>query len=984
VAEGGAELRFAVLGPVTAYRAGAEIDLGPAKQRAVLAMLLLSANRPVSRDEIIDGVWGERVPRSGGNLVATYVVGLRRVIDPFRARRSGGTVLTSTAAGYRLRLSPDQLDLAVFERLVSGARGDAGARVADAGARAATALDDALALWRGRPLDGLPGPFAAAERQRLVDLRLAVLEQRIKVGLALGEHADWAAELGRLVALHPYRERMRALQMLALYRLGRQAEALDAFEAARRTLADNLGIQPCFELRRLHHRILGADPTLDLARRPAAAPVPAACPPAQLPADTADFSGRVAEASTLCGWLDTGVRGPAPAVAVVTGPAGVGKTALALHVAHLRRGLFPDGQLHVDLQGTGPCPLRAEDVLARFLVDLGIAPARVPALADRRAAMFRTLLTGRRMLIMLDDALDPAQVQPLLPGSGGCAVLLTSRTRLAHVVGARCLALTTLPSADALALLSRIAGRERIAAEPAAAADVLTACAGLPLAIRIAGVRLASRPGWTVGTLADRLRRQERRLSELRIGSLAVRGSFHVSYAALPAGAAPSLAARVFRLFGLLDATEVTAPTAAALAGCPVDDAEQALEDLVDVHLLESREPGRYRLLGLLRLFARELAVEHEPVGARGAAIERAARHYLAGVRRADRLLRPARMIPADGYGDEPTAPGFVTTGDALAWLERERAAIVDVGLQAAATAGIDPMLTATLVTDLRAFMHRRGHWGALGRLASAALAAAHRDRHDHAAALALLELGAVAYLRRQLAQAEAHLRHSLALFRRPGGAVGLSRALNNLSLVCAERGNLDEAAALVEEDLALLRELGDRFGESVALDNLALVNVRRGRYADAVGHCVRSVELNRATGAPPLSCAALNLLGLAHAGLGRPGRAAWCHRRSSRVARRGGNRYWQAQALSDLTMAYRTSGRPRRAVASGRQAVLLYRRLGDRHGTATALRRVADAFAALSGRPGRGPVGPAPASDPRTAAPGATAGWRRWSPSTG
>jgi DNA-binding SARP family transcriptional activator/tetratricopeptide (TPR) repeat protein len=966
-------LRFAVLGPVCAHRAGLEVGLGPAKQRAVLAMLLLGANRPVSRDEIIDGVWGEQVPSSAANLVATYVAGLRRVIDPGRARRSGGTVVTSTMAGYTLRLPPDRLDLEVFGALVAGAYGDAGLA-------AATALDDALALWRGQPLDGLPGPFAAAERQRLVELRLAVLERRIEVGLALGEHAHWLVELTGLVALHPYRERMRALQMLAFYRAGRQADALGVFDDARRMLTDNLGIEPGGELRHLHHQILTADPALDLTPRPTAVPARPAAGPAQLPGDLADFSGRAAEVATLCGWLDSATTaGTAPVLAVVTGPAGMGKTALAAHAAQLRRVQFPDGQLHIDLQGTGQRPLRADEVLVRFLTDLGVEAARIPALPDRRAAMFRTVLTGRRVLILLDDALDAAQVQPLLPGSAGCAVLVTSRTRLAQLAGARTLALEALAAEDATALLTRIAGPERIGAEPAAAGEVLSVCAGLPLAVRIAGVRLASRPGWTVRTLADRLRRAERRLSELRAGSLAVRSSFEVSYAALAASPPPAVAPRVFRLLGLLDAADVTPPVAAALAGCPVDDAEQALEKLVDVHLLGSPEPGRYRLLPLLRLFARELAGEHDSADARTAALDRVARLYLAAVRQADRLLRPTRLVPADGYGDEPAAPRFRTIDEALVWLERERAAIVSIGLQAAATPGVDPMLTATLVTDLRAFMHRRGYWDQQRRLAGAVAAAARRDGHDAAAASALLELGTVAYLRKRLSEAEDYLRRSLALFRRLDDPVGLSQALNNLSLACAERCKLGEAATLVEEDLALLRELGDRFGESVALDNLALVEVRRGLYADAVTHCVRSVELYRAAGARPLSCAPLNLLGLAHAGLGRPGRAAWCHRRSSQLARRGGNRLWQARALADLAMAYCHAGQPRHAVTSGRQALLIYRSLGDRHGTATAMRRVADAFAALASRPRVRAVRPVPGHRwvVRRLSPGASAGWR-------
>jgi len=906
-------LRFSVLGPVSAARGNADVPLGPAKQRAVLAVLLLGDNRPVSRDEIIDGVWGEQAPPTAPNLVATYVARLRRALEPGRTRRGAGEVLTSTGAGYALRRGPDQLDLDRFERLAAGGQADT--------------LDQALALWRGQPLDGLPGPFAAAERGRLVERRLTVLERRIELGLALGEHADRVAELTRLVAAHPYRERLRALLMLALHRAGRQAEALAVFADARRTLADDLGIEPGAELRHLHHRILTADPGLRL---------PVRSVPVQLPADLADFTGRVVEVATVTGWLARREH------TVLTGCAGVGKTSLAVHAAHLTRRVFPDGQLYADLRGAGQRPERADEVLARFLQDLGVAPADIPAPLDRRAALWRTRLSERRILIVLDDARDAAQVAPLLPGVGDSAVLVTSRARLGHPAGARILGLDVLAPDEAGALLARIVGADRLADDPAAAADVVAACAGLPLAVRVAGVRLASRPGWTVRTLADRLLRQERRLSELR----PVGASFHVSYAALPD-------ARPFRLLGLLDAPDVTAPVVAALTGFTVDDAEQALEELVDAHLLESREPGRYQPHLLLHLFAREQAQRAESPPARRAALERAARHYAGAVRRADALLRPGRMSygpepTGPGPGAEPTGPGFASNADALDWLERERAAIIGVGLQVARTPGIDPMLVATLVTDLRAFLHRRGYWDDLWQLAEAAAGAARRAAHDHALALATLELGSAAYLRQWYRRAEVELRHSLALLRGLDDPYGRSRALNNLSLVCAELGRHEEAARLVDEDLALLRELGDRSGESVALDNLALVEVRRGRYAEAIVHCVRSVELNRAIGSPLLACAALNILGMAQDGLGRHHRAAWCQRRSRKVARRAGNRYREAQALSDLAAAYRAGGRPRRAVTSGRQAVLIARRLGDVHGAATALSRVADAFADL------------------------------------
>ncbi|HEU4424957.1 MAG TPA: BTAD domain-containing putative transcriptional regulator [Pilimelia sp.] len=953
MAEDAGSLRFGLLGTVTAARGAQEIKLGSAKQRAVLAVLLLQANRTVSRHEIIDCVWGPAAPPSVTNLVATYVAGLRRAIEPGRPPRVTGDVLTSAAGGYALYVAPGQLDVEAFEGLAARAR----QLVADGDlAGAVDALDRALALWRGQPLDGITGPFAASERRRLTERRIAVIEERIEVGLAAGEHAASVAELTRLVAAHPYRERLRALLMRALYRCGRQAEALAVFDDARRTLVDQLGIEPGPELQTLHRQILLADSALLTPPATAARGTAAMPRPAQLPAAVADFTGRGAQVSRISRWLvpapaaDDAAGSPVVVVAV-TGPGGAGKTTLAVHVAHLVREQFPDGQLYADLQGCGPRPARPADVLGRFLHDLGVEPERCPADLDGRAAMFRSLLTGRRMLILLDDAGVAGQVQPLVPGGAGSAVVVTSRARLAPVPGARTLDLDTFDPDEALALLARIVGARRVEREPAAARDVLAACGGLPLAVRIAGERLASRPAWSVRTLADRLRRTERRLTELRTGNLGVRGSFEVSYAALPGGA-DGLVARAFRLLGVVDVADVPVGMVAALLDGSLQDAEDALEALVDVHLLESPEPGRYRLHVLLHLFAREQALACASPAALATAVARAAHFYLTGVRRADRLLRPGRIAPTNGYSAHPAAPVFTDEAQAIAWLERERGAIVGVTLQAARREGVDPLLVSTLLTDLRAFLHRRGYWDDLWQLCEAARAAAERVGHVAAAALAYLELGTTTAITHRLPEAVTHLRHSLALFRQIGDVLGETRALNNLSVVAVEQRDFDGAVRLIQEELVLLRQLGDPAGESIALDNLALAHVRLGRCDEAVPLCRRSAKLNRALGSAPLAAAPLNVLGLAYSTRRRYHRAAWCQRRSHRLARTCGNRYREAQALIDLAEAYRRGGRPRRALSAADRAIALERELGDVRAVAQAMLQAAGALNDLGRRP--------------------------------
>lgn len=513
-------------------------------QRAVLAVLLLNANEPVSRDHLVQAVWGPRATVNSPGLVATYVARLRRVLEPGRPRRSLDGVLASRGASYRLAVEPGRLDLQLFESARQRAREQ---RVAGDLADCAATLDEALARWRGGGLDGVPGPYAALHRGRLGELRLSAAEERFELALLLGRHHEVVAELGLLAAGHPYRERLRALLMLALYRAGRQGEALAVFAETRHLLVADLGLEPGRELEELHRRILRTDPGLELGGpgRESAGPLRTAWRPAQLPSDLADFTGRAAEVRTLLRILGPGPRpgarpgarpgsepvaaarrtGAVP-VAVVSGPPGAGKTVLAVHAAHLLREHFPDGQLYAALHGADGLPRPPAELLGRFLVDLGLEPAELPRELEQLAALFRSVSSGRRLLLVLDDAEDEAQLAPLLPGSPSCAVLVTARGRRAGRPGARAVLLGLLGPAEALRLLRRLLARtgaeansaDLPALDPAATQTVLAVCGGLPLALREAAARVLARPGCGLGPVAERLADERRALAELSPG----------------------------------------------------------------------------------------------------------------------------------------------------------------------------------------------------------------------------------------------------------------------------------------------------------------------------------------------------------------------------------------------------------------------------------------------------------------------------------
>ncbi len=598
----GTELEIRILGPPAVLAGGRPLRLGKSKQRTLLAVLALHANRTLAADDLIDALWDGAPP-------ATALAQLQAQVSALRSVLAGGSAirpLVTQPPGYMLRVEPHGLDLAVFERTCDTARH----ALADGrAAEAAQLFGAALALWRGPALGALEARYVRADIARLEELRMAAIEGRVEAQLASGGHADVVAELVALVGAHPLRERLRGLLMVALYRAGRQAQALAVFREGRRLLVGELGLEPGVELRAIEQAILSADPALAApARRPVARR------PSQLPADIADFTAREAEVRSIRDALAAPERGAgAVSIAAITGQAGVGKTALAVHVGHELRAAFPDGQLYANLRGADDAPLDPSALLARFLRALGIDDASVPASPDERADLYRSQLDSRRVLVVLDDVADESQIGPLLPGSAGCSVLVTSRTRLVGLEGAHVVELDVLSPEHAVELLCRQAGRRRVESEPGSAEAIVRACGCLPLAIRVAGARLAARAHWPLARLAGRLADRRRRLDELTIGHLQVRASFARSYDRLD-----EPHRRVFRGLSLLTSSVFTARSAAAWLNVPLGRAEEAIETLVDAHLLTVAGPlagpiagdaTRYRFHGLVRDFARERAV---------------------------------------------------------------------------------------------------------------------------------------------------------------------------------------------------------------------------------------------------------------------------------------------------------------------------------------------------------------------------------------
>ena len=971
----GPPVRVAVLGPVRAWRGDAELELGAPQRRAVLGLLAARANQSVSRDELIDGIWGDELPARSVNALHVHVSRLRAALDPGRAQRAPGQVLLASGRGYLLRLAPGQLDAELFAGRLAAARES---RLTGDPAAAAASLESALALWHGDALDGIPGPWAEIVRARLGEQRLAATEEHLDVLLELGRQAEAVGQLTELVRQHPLRERFSGQLMLALYRCGRQAEALTAFADARRVLVQELGIEPGQELRGLHARILAADPGLDApAPAPASAPAPdravtvasvgpaavgASRPvPAQLPADVAAFTGRDAELAAL-DLLLAGVNatagvtrvagepdladGSAVPIAVLAGTAGVGKTALAVRWARRAAASFPDGQLYVNLRGYDPgAPVAPGDALAGFLRALGLAGEDIPAGEDERAAAYRSLLDGRRMLVVLDNAASVDQARPLLPGSPSCLVVVTSRDSLAGLVarhGARRLALDRLPAPDAIGLLRTLIG-DRVDAEPDAATELAAQCARLPLALRVAAELAAASPDSPLAELAGELAGEQRRLDLLDAGGderTAVRGVFSWSYRRLPAG--PAL---VFRLIGLHPGPDFDAYAVAALAGGAPDgerapvtatQAKDALALLARAHLVHPVGPGRYGLHDLLRAYARELAADTDGADGQRAALTSLFDYYLGVAASAMDVLVPAERHYRPRLEPIGTpAPELATAARARGWLDAERAVLVAVAVQAAAQGW--PAHATRLAAVLYRYLETGGHY---------ADAVTVHDRAQHAAgllgdraaeAMALTNLGIISWRQGRYQQAADYHQRSLAASVAIGDRRGEAMALANLGTVYERRGRYQQAAHCHRQALAAFQSIGERTGEARALGNLGSVAGREGQYERAVDWYQQALAVFRETGDLTGEASALPDLGLAYQRLGRHEEAVGCYQRALTLFRETGDRTGEVEARNGVAEVLLATGRPDEARVAYTAARELAGRLGDAYEQARA-----------------------------------------------
>ncbi|MGW2814443.1 AfsR/SARP family transcriptional regulator [Streptomyces sp. NPDC001415] len=986
-------LRFRMLGPVEGDLDGRPLRLGPPQQRALLAVLLLREGRPVSMPELLDAIWGERLPPRGVGTLRTYVSRLRTLLEPSRPARTPARLLVSADDGYALRVPSAALDTAVFEARLAEA-----ARLRGAGDTAAAhrELTGALALWGGSPLAGLPGPHAERQRDRLTELWLSAREDHFHGALALDRHAATIASLRAFAAEHPLRERTQALLMLALHRAGRQAEAFAVYEDTRRTLDTELGVPPGPELTALHTRLLARptetpSTTSPAARRPAdmrpasprvdtspsthavAAPAgiplsaptqpqPAPAPntaqraasaqrvdgaqpgtpprpsrtttprPAQLPLPISDFTGREAPLKELTTLLQEAADAQAMGVAVLTGLGGAGKTALAVTAAHRMRHAFPDGQLYADLRGQDPDPADSADVLTHLLRAMGVAEGAIPDDAGQRGALYRSLLAGKRVLVLLDNAHGTAQIRPLLPGTPGSAVLVTSRTRIVGLPGARLLDVEAMTEQDALAMLETIVGGERVQAEPEAARQLVAVCGRLPLAVRIAAARLTARSDWALADLTDRLRDERHRLDELEADGLGVDAAFRLSYEGLDAAAA-----RAFRLTSAAAVPVFGRATAAALLGTDEYTAEDALEALVDAGLVEARGVDRYRFHDLVRIFARRVLEDSPDAAERPAAQRRLLDHVLATVRHAIRRLRPLSGVPALLYA--PQAPGYrpADAEAARAWLQESHQLIRATAEQALGKGpwedpGAEAVrLAVDLLTGWAHLIIGTGRRRELQGPARLALSAANRHGDSRSAGRALRLIAAVPRQNADtLRRTERTLRQALRFAALASDPLTESEAAHELAMILAAMGRPAEALPLFEQAYARFVELDSRGDAVRVLAHVVRAHMLLGHKERAETAADEVLRAARELGDRGTLGHVLYQIGCALLAGGRPVRAA-AHLRESRQHHQWvGDLRWEALAWARLAHCALARDRPGEAAACATQALSIEDDLGD------------------------------------------------------
>jgi DNA-binding SARP family transcriptional activator/tetratricopeptide (TPR) repeat protein len=930
-------MEFRILGPLEVSRENAVVKVGGPRQQTVLAMLLLEANHVIPVDRLIRAIWDEEPPTTSRGQVQICISTLRRQIMAAQHQQP----IDSRPPGYLLKLDDGALDAHVFESGVAAARS---ARAAGDWPGAAAEFRGALALWRGEALSGITSRLVQQSVAQLNERRLAVLEERLECELHLGLHHDLAGELVRLVEEHPLRERLRALLMTALYRAGRQAEALEAYRRARSTLMDELGVEPGDELRRLHHAILNGAPVPKLAPdlAPAPAPEPAvlarggdqAQVPRLLPAAIPDFTGRrrlvdflvstAAEAGTAGGGRQ------AVGVNVIVGRGGAGKTTLAVQVAHQLAGTFPDGQLFARLR-IGDSPVNPAGLLERFLRALGIC-GPVPEGIEERAEMYRSLLGERRMLIVLDDALSEQQVAVLLPGSSRCSVIVTSRKRLTGLSAAQRVEVSGFSPRSAVELLTRIVGAARIEAEPDAVTALCELCAYLPLALRIVAARLAARPHWSVTDLVERLQDESRRLDELSHGEMGVRASISLTYDSLSPDAQ-----RLFRRLALLEAPSFASWVGSPLLETEMLDAQDVLEELTEAYLLDTEVGAatgltRYRFHDIMRPFARERLVADEDQADGHQALERllGALLNLAGAAHRREYCGDF-LLPRSGASRWPLPDALVgrLLASPLAWYEDERLSIVAAVRQAAASGltehSWDLALSAVALFESRAYF---GDWR---ETHETALKAACRAGDRWGEAAMRYSLGSLDMFERQNERAERQLSRSLALYQQLDDRHGAALVLRNLAYLDRMTGNLERALARWDEALGTFQVVGDRIAEAHVLHNMAQVRLDFGEDEPAREFLDRAMLICDDLGNRRVGAQVLHRLGELYVRRGQLDQAAGAYRKVLMSVRESGDRAGECYALLGLATVLLKRGRPADATRALADAQDLADAIGER-----------------------------------------------------
>jgi DNA-binding SARP family transcriptional activator/tetratricopeptide (TPR) repeat protein len=977
-------VKFRVLGPLEVVAGSERLDLGGSRQQIVVATLLLSPNRVVTMDRLLEAIYGEDLPLTSRSQAQISISSLRRLF----ASRGFDEVISTRAQGYVIQVGDGRLDSQQFGEQIAAARE---AREASHPDVAVAFYRDALRLWRGPAFDGIESRLIRVAAIRLDEQRIATNEDRVSLELELGRHHELVGELIELTEEFPLREQLRGQLMLALYRCDRTAEALQVYRQTRRTMIDELGIEPSERLQHLERAILSSDSTLDPPAEPVRLQSLKQQVPTLLPTDMADFTGRAGEISTIHRHLIPAQREAKLAVpiVVIVGKGGVGKTSIAVHASHGVAAQFPGGQLFADLHGGASHPVAPMQVLERFLRALGLPGSHIPDGLDERAEVYRNLIADREILVVLDGAVGESQVLPLLPGSGAAAVIITSRRRLAGLAGATHMEVDVFDVEKSLDLLARIVGDVRVQAQPRAAVVVAELCGYLPLALRIAGARLSARPRWDIQQLVERLADETRRLDELRHGDMGIRSSISLTYESTG-----EQSKQLFRLLALLDLPFFSGWLSAALLDLPVTQAEDLLDELVSAQLIETTGSGsgvqsQYRFHDLIRVFARERLVAEESAAERKAALERALgallhlaeqanrRHYggdYVGLRSdALRWPLPVRLVEE-------------LVSDPLSWYDRERAVLV-AGVRQAAHVGFVDLcwslaFSAVTLFESRIYLddwqethdialetalkahHIRGQAAMLYSIGELNIAQQRFDQarqvfseaaqlfkdagDDQGVALVTRHIAFLDRLSGRLEDATKGYEQALAVFRRTGDKIAAAHVLHGLAQVKLELNEVDRAKELLSDALQLSRMAPCGRVEAQVLHRMGEANLRAGDLTEAVVAFKLALTTTRDLNDPIGEAYALMGVGVAEARRGEFGAAREVLQRALELAGAAGERLAEARALLGLSELYLASGDPDQAVIYGEGAVDVFRGMGALLDAARAFTMLGAAHSAL------------------------------------